>query len=315
MAKEHVLDPSPQTVHWGYIGGPQRPALTVDPGDALTLRSVSGDPADPVPEDWISEPLKTIHAEVRDKGPGVHILTGPVWVNGAEPGDTLAVTIGPIRPTAPYGFNYMGPTSGLFREEPEVAETAVIAYDEELQNGFLGRIKVPLRPFFGIVGVAPPESWGRISSVIPGRYGGNMDNKELIEGTTLYLPVLRDGALFYAGDGHGAQGDGEVNVTAIETSLEGRFEFGLIKGTGQRWPYAKRGSLLISMGFDEDLTAALKDSVRQMMELLEDGYGFSAMEAYRVCSLAADFRITQVVNGVKGVHGMLDTSVIAEEGA
>lgn len=310
MAVQHHLSPTPETVHWGYIGGIQEPVLDVFPGDSLILRSVSGDPTDLVPAEWIPEELRLIHAEVKDRGPGVHVLTGPIRVIGAEPGDTLVVQIKRVDIDAPYGFNYIGPASGLFYHEFDEPDVEIITFDETRQFAEMGRIKLPVRPFFGIMGVAPPESWRRISSVVPGRYGGNIDNKQLIVGTTLYLPVMREGALFYAGDGHAAQGDGEIGVTAIETALEGEFQFDLIKGTNQRWPYAERNSLLISMGFDEHLSAALMAAAKQMVELLQDRHGLSYKEAYRLCSVAADFHITQVVNGVKGVHGMLDTSVI-----
>jgi len=310
MAKLHRLDASADTVVWGYIGGRQRPVLTIEPGDSVALRSVSGTPDDEVPREWIPDALREIYAKVTDRGPGVHLLTGPIAVKGAIPGDTLAVEIGKIRVDADYGFNYMGPMSGLFYNEMDDAEIAIVPYDRERRYGSLGRASIPLRPFFGIMGVNPPEDWGRITSVTPGRYGGNMDNKELVEGTTLYLPVLREDALFYAGDGHGAQGDGEIDVTAIETSLEGQFKLDLLKGTGQEWPYARRGATLISMGFDEDWAAALKASANQMIGLLGEQYGLSRREAYRLCSICADFRITQAVNGIKGVHGLFDTSVI-----
>ncbi|WP_027092786.1 acetamidase/formamidase family protein [Cohnella thermotolerans] len=310
MSKLHRLDPSAETVVWGFIGGAQRPVLEVEPGDSVLLRSVSGTPDDAVPREWIPDALREIYATVTDHGPGVHILTGPVAVKGAAVGDTLAVGIERIRVDAPYGFNYMGPMSGLFYNEMEDAEVAIVTYDEERRYGRLGRASIPLRPFFGIMGVNPPEDWGRITSVTPGRYGGNMDNKELTEGATLYLPVMREGALFYAGDGHGAQGDGEIDVTAIETSLEGQFKLDLIRGTGQTWPYARKGSTLVSMGFDEDWACALQASANQMIGLLEAQYGLSRREAYRLCSICCDFRVTQAVNGIKGVHGLLDTSVI-----
>ncbi|WP_020617220.1 acetamidase/formamidase family protein [Paenibacillus daejeonensis] len=309
MAKHH-LNPSPETVHWGYVGGAQEPALEIEPGDSLVLRSVAGSPDDPVPAAWISPELRSIHEHVTDRGAGVHILTGPVAVKGAEPGDTLVVRMDRIQIDAPYGFNYIGPMSGLLYHAFDEPDTAILTYNEDRSTAQLGRLQLPTRPFFGIMGVAPPESWGRVSSITPGRFGGNLDNKQLIEGTTLYLPVMREGAFFYAGDGHGAQGDGEIDVTAIETALEGEFHFELLKGTDQRWPYARRGHLLISMGLEESLTGALVAATRHMIELLETQYGLSYKEAYRLCSLAADFHITQVVNGVKGVHGMLDTSVI-----
>lgn len=309
MAK-YLLDATSHTVLWGHIGGFDKAALLVKPGDSVLLRSISGSPEMDVPPEWMPDALREIFSAELERGPGFHILTGPIAVEGAEIGDMLAVTVDAIRVTAPYGFNYVGPMSGLLYYDYPDPETVLLPYDNERAHACLGKARIPLRPFFGIMGVSPPESYGKLSSVVPGPFGGNMDNKELTDGTTLYLPVLRDGAYFYAGDGHGAQGDGEIDVTAIETSLEGEFRFGLIKGTGQAWPYARRGSLLISMGFDEDLTAALKAAAKQMIGLLMQDFEISAKEAYRLCSMAADFRITQVVNGVKGVHGLFDTAIL-----
>ncbi|MBD2844347.1 acetamidase/formamidase family protein [Paenibacillus sp. IB182496] len=310
MTRIHRLDAGPGTVQWGYVGGAGEAVLELDSGDTLVLRSVSGSPDDPVPAGWIPETLRRIHEQVLDRGPGVHILTGPVAVRGAVPGDTLAVHIERVRIDAPYGFNYIGPMSGLLFNEYDEPDVAILTYDEERRYASYGRMRIKTAPFFGIMGVAPPLAWGRQSSIVPGRFGGNMDNRQLTPGTTLYLPVMREGAHFYAGDGHGAQGDGEIDVTAIETSLEGEFRLELLRGTDQQWPYARRGSLLISMGFDESLQAALTMAARQMIGLLETEHGLSAKEAYRLCSIAADYHITQAVNGVKGVHGMLDTAIL-----
>ncbi|MBW4081176.1 acetamidase/formamidase family protein [Paenibacillus sp. S150] len=312
MPEIHTLSPSSGTVLWGYIGGPQQAVLRVKPGDSVILKSVSGSPQDSVPSEWIPDSLREIHERTRDRGPGVHILTGPIHVEGAEPGDTLAVHIEDVRVDALYGFNYMGPMSGIFYNEMDDPDTAIIKIDAERKLGVWGPAKFPLKPFFGIMGVAPPDHWERITSVTPGRYGGNMDNRELTAGSVLYLPVMRTGGLFYAGDGHGAQGDGEIDVTAIEVSLEGRFRFGLLKGTEQRWPYAQKHGKLISMGFDEDLAAALQAAANQMIGLLQEKHELTRKEAYRICSIAADFHITQAVNGIKGVHGIFDTSILAD---
>lgn len=311
MSLTHILEAKPQNVIWGSIGGFKSPALTIQPGDSVLLHSISGEPGMNVPAAWIPDELTQLFESDVEKGPGAHILTGPIVIEGAQVGDTLAVTVDNIQVTAPFGFNYVGPMSGLRYFDYDDPEFTVMALDQEQQIAQFGKAKIPLHPFFGIMGVSPPDRYGRLTSVIPGRFGGNMDNKQLTSGTTVYFPVFKDGAYFYAGDGHGAQGDGEIDVTAIETSLKGTFTFELIKNHAHSWPYARRGNLLISMGFHEDLSQALKGAADQMIDLLHEQFGIPPKEAYQLCSMAADFHITQVANGVKGVHGLFDTSMIS----
>jgi len=174
----------------------------------------------------------------------------------------------------------------------------------------LGRLpwgaELPLRPFFGVMGVAPPIPWGAISTLPPRRNGGNLDNKELIAGSTLYLPIHIDGALFSVGDGHGAQGDGEVCVTAIETGLIGTFELVVRDDMRLEWPRAETPTHVMTMAFDPDLDTCVVLALRQMVELAAVATGLTAQEAYALMSLAADVRVTQVVNGAKGIHVMLE---------
>ncbi|MBX6741945.1 MAG: acetamidase/formamidase family protein, partial [Acetobacteraceae bacterium] len=171
-------------------------------------------------------------------------------------------------------------------------------------------ITLPLAPFFGVMGVAPPEEWGQISTKEPRAHGGNLDNKELGEGATLYLPVFVPGANFSAGDGHGVQGDGEVCINALEICLTGHFRLDLEKGGGAkdpvlRFPRAETATHFISMGMHEDLDLAMKQALREMIAFIVSRTNLSAADAYQLCSLAVDFRVTQTVNGEKGVHGML----------
>jgi acetamidase/formamidase len=166
-------------------------------------------------------------------------------------------------------------------------------------------LDLPLAPFFGVMGVAPPPAWGRIGSIVPRLMGGNIDNKELVAGSTLYLPVFTEGALFSCGDGHGAQGDGEVNVTAIETALEGDFEFHIRRDISLTTPRAETPTHLITMGLDPDLDQCVVQALRDMIALLGETAGLSREDAYTLCSLAADLRVTQTVNGSKGVHCMI----------
>jgi acetamidase/formamidase len=173
-----------------------------------------------------------------------------------------------------------------------------------------GGITLPLAPFFGVMGVAPPEEWGRIATKEPRAHGGNLDNKELVEGTTLWLPVHVPGARFSAGDGHGVQGDGEVCINALETCLTGTFRLDVEKGGGARdpilrFPRAETPTHFITMGMNEDLDLAMKQALREMIAFIAARTNLSPADAYQFCSLAVDFRVTQTVNGEKGVHGML----------
>jgi acetamidase/formamidase len=166
--------------------------------------------------------------------------------------------------------------------------------------------EVPLRPFFGVMGVAPPAAWGRISSIQPRQNGGNLDNKELVAGTTLYLPVFVDDALFSVGDGHAAQGDGEVCVNGLETGLIGRFRLTVREDLHLAWPMAETPTHVMTMAFDPDLDDCVVIALRQMLDLIEERAGLERQQAYMLCSLAADVRVTQVVNDNKGVHILLD---------
>ena len=179
----------------------------------------------------VEQALRDIHEQVKDKGPGGHILTGPIFVEGAEPGDALEVRIESVKLAIPYAYNAFGPRSGAIPEDFPRSKMRIIPLDaEKMVARFADGIEVPLRPFFGSMGVAPPESAGRVSSAPPGIHAGNLDNKELVAGTTLFIPVHVPGALFQVGDGHAAQGDGEVDITALETSLTGTLRFFVRKG-------------------------------------------------------------------------------------
>jgi acetamidase/formamidase len=174
---------------------------------------------------------------------------------------------------------------------------------------------LPLAPFFGVMGVAPPPDWGMVNTKEPRAIGGNLDNKELTEGATLFLPVFNEGALFSAGDGHGVQGDGEVCINALEICLTGHFRLSLVKGGGPRdpalrFPRAETKTHFITMGLNEDLDLAMKQALREMIAFICARTNLSDADAYQFCSLAVDFRVTQTVNGEKGVHGMLKKGLL-----
>ena len=244
-------------------------------------------------------------------GRGRIFLTGPIFVEGAEPGNVLEVRVLDIELRADWGWNLQVPFLGTLPEDFPEFRRIHIPLDRERNVAKLpwGQ-ELALSPFFGNFGVAPAPSWGRLSSKEPRAFGGNMDNKELGVGATVYFPVFTAGALFSAGDGHALQGDGEVCLTAIEAALTGTFEFHLRKDMTLSAPRAERADVWITMGFDEDLDDAVKLALRDMIALIRERSGLSAQDAYTLCSLAADLRVTQMVDGNKGIHCVLSKSAL-----
>lgn len=305
------LEASARTVHFGFFDAALAPVIEVDPGEEIWIETVSADPAHDVPPEWLPARLGDIH-EHAERGTGPHILTGPIAVRGARPGDVLEVDILEIRLTQPYGYNIVSPMKGMFAGEEPVQRTTIIPIDlgtglAEVAPG----VAIPTRPFFGQLGVAPPPEWGRLDSRPPNRHGGNIDNKELLPGTRLLLPIANDGALFSVGDGHAAQGDGEVNQTAIETSLDGRLRLSVRRGLALDWPVAVTPTHLMTMAFHDDLDGAARLAMRSMIRLLQDHHALPFHDAYRLCSIAADMRVTQFVNGNRGIHVMLPRAPLA----
>lgn len=307
----HHLKSGVETCHWGFFDSTLSPVLTVASGDSVTVETLSGGPNVLPPEGFHVPPeLHEVHERAERLLPG-HILTGPIEIEGAAPGDLLEVRIQQVGLRQDWGYNFIRPLAGTLPDDFPKPRLLNIPLDREAMVARLPwGLDLPLAPFFGVMGVAPPQSWGRITSIVPRAHGGNIDNKELVAGTTLYLPVLTEGALFSCGDGHGAQGDGEVNVTAVETALEGTFEFVLHKRQGLAYPRAETGSHYITMGMDPDLDQCVVRALRDMIALLGEKAGLSAEDAYTLCSLAADLHVTQTVNGSKGVHCMIARSLV-----
>lgn len=309
---QQIIEPTPKTVTFGSYDATARPVTHVASGGRVRLHTLIV--ASPqqlegagLPPDKVEQALRDIHGAVRGSGP--HILTGPVYVEGAEPGDVLEVRIRSVEPAIDYAINAIGGSMGLLGEEFPTFTTRVVPLD--LGRGvamFAEGIEIPLRPFFGSMGVAP--AGGPAPSGPPWTHGGNLDNKELVAGTTLFLPVHVAGALFWAGDGHAAQGDGEVDLTALETSLRGEFEFIVRKDLRLTWPRAETPSSYITMGFDTDLTAAARLAAREMIDLITTRTRLSRAEAYRLVSVAVDLRITQLVDGNVGVHAVLPKAIV-----
>jgi len=309
---------TPKTVVWGYYDAAAPPVLRIASGDEVEFETlITSSPARlegaGVAADQVQQQLRDIHKEVTNKGPGGHILNGPVFVEGAEPGDALEVRIQQIRLAIPYAYNGFSPGRGFLPEDFPYARMRIIPLDAKRMVATFGpTAEIPLRPFFGSMGVAPPETSGRISSGPPWVHGGNMDNKELVAGTTLFLPVHARGALFLIGDGHAGQGNGEVDITALETSLIGKLKFIVRKDVKLKYPRAETPSHYISMGFHEDLNEATKMAVREMIEFLINEKHLSRDDAYMLTSVAGDVDITQLVDGNKGVHVMLPKAIFKQ---
>lgn len=307
----HNLPATPATVAYGYYWSEAKPALRVKSGDIVAIETMLTNTPTGLerlgvrPED-VPQALRDIVAQDTGslRGPGGHILTGPVYIEGADSGDVLEVRILSINLPIAYGYNgcrgFMPELCG-----PTRVSTLIQLDRKNMTAEVAPGIVVPLRPFFGSIGVSPAPALGRVSSNPPGRHAGNLDNKELVRGTTLYIPVYVKGALLEVGDGHAAQGDGEVDQTAIETNLKGRLQLVVRKDMKLEWPRAETDSHWITMGTDTSLVVATKIAVREMVKFLAETKGIPEPQAYQAASMAADLRITQLVDGNVGVHMMI----------
>jgi acetamidase/formamidase len=322
--KKRVHLPSrPETVHWGYMDAALPPVLRVRPGDVVTIDTLSHqgmiNGTDPVtffgshgiPSSAVLKDAVDVYA-AKSPAPGlsVHVLTGPIYVEGAEAGDVLEVRILESHARVPYGVNRTGPGSGVLPNLLKEPSVKVIELDLDKQLAKITEdVHVPIEAFQGIMCTAPAPELGKVSSRPPGAFGGNMDLRDLAAGCTLYLPVFNDGALFSTGDGHTAQGDGEVDGTAIETSLTTTVQFFIHKAVHAPWPMAENGTHYISMGIDVDLDTALANSLQEAINFLQANMGLSAADAYTLCSVAVDFEIAEAVNYTKVVHGKIPKNV------
>jgi acetamidase/formamidase len=308
----HHLHASPDNCHWGFFEAKLQPVLRIVSGDEVTIDTVSGSP-EVVPDRsqfHIPPELDAIHAENERMLPG-HILTGPIAISDAVPGDVLQIDILDVSLRQNWGWNVIRPLMGTLPEDFPEQRLANIPLDIDRMVGRMPwGYDLPLKPFFGVMGVSPPPAWGRISSLVPRAMGGNIDLKELVPDTTLFLPVFVPGAMFSCGDGHGAQGDGEVCVTAIETALQGRFRLTLRKDVSIATPRAETPTHYITMAMHPDLDRCAENALRDMIVLLGEQRGLSREDAYMLCSLAADLRVTQTVNGSKGIHCMIEKTIV-----
>jgi len=315
-AADYTLAATPATVAWGYYSGLAKAALTVHSGDTVRMQTLStcGPPermqAGGVKPEQIPAYTGPIYAEVKDIGPGGHILTGPVAIAEAEPGDVLEVQILKVDIDVDFACNGFALGRGFLPMEYPYSRYKIIALDrKKMLARFAPGIDLPLHPFFGSMGVAP--AGGKIDSAPPFAHAGNMDNKELVAGTILYIPVAAKGALFEAGDGHAGQGNGEVDITALETYLSGTFRFIVHKDRHLLWPRAETPEYFISMGFSKDLKEAAEHAVRDMIDFLVQEKHLDRDDAYMLTSVAVDVDITQLVDGNVGVHAMLPKKIFS----
>lgn len=313
--KTHILNPSPATVVWGYYDAATPPVLRIKSGDAVAVHTLITLPsatleAAGVKPDRIEPALREISAKVTNKGPGGHILNGPIYVEGAEIGDVLEVRIQAIELAIDYGFVGIFPGNGFLPKEfpSQVAKIVPLDLRRKVAR-FNDHVEIPLRPFFGSIGVAPPAASGRFDSTPPWIHGGNMDNKELVAGTTLFLPIHAPGALVQIGDGHAVQGNGEVCVAGLETSLRGKLQFIVRKDLRLRWPRAETPTAFITMGFDKDLTTAARIALREMIDFLAKEKTLSPQDAYMLASLAVDMNTTELVDINLGVQAIIPKAI------
>jgi acetamidase/formamidase len=332
-ATVHRLDATPQTVHWGFFDPRLAPSLTIASGDLVTIQTLTHHAGD-APDLLMDAGIADVFDRVEDRGPGPHLLTGPIAVTGARPGDVLQVDILEATPRLPYGSNLAGHWGLLYGELPVERVTiyeldtaallgrAAFAFDwsatplcdapgtivevgSVVREPALDGVVVPLRPHFGTMGVAPaaPE---RVSSVPPGNHGGNVDNWRIGAGGRMYYPVQVPGALLSVGDPHVSQGDGEVSGTALEASLNGLLRLTVRRDLAFTVPVLETATELLVHGFGDTLDAAMKAAALRTLAILEAQFGLSKADAYSFMSVAVDFTVTQVVDQRQGVHGRID---------
>ena len=314
VPKTHDLKASPTTVHRGFFDASLKPVLTIDSGDIVRLETATGNPRWfeklGVPKDKIPAELYAVYAGVDNDGRGDHTLNGPIEIRGAEPGDMLEIRIRSVDVRLPIAGQSFVPGRGLLPEQFPYEKSRVTWIDVGRKVvEFAPGIEVPAKPFWGVIGVAPPSGMGRVSSGPPNVFGGNLDNPDLGAGSTLYLPVHVPGALLSIGDGHAVQGHGEVSLSAVETSLKGEIQVVLHKGRRLRWPRAETATHYVTMGLDPDLDVAAKIATSEMLDFLVETKGMSREDAYLLASAAMDLMVTQVVDGTKGIHAMMPKSI------
>jgi acetamidase/formamidase len=319
LRADATLRSTADTVLWGYLAANLTPALTIKSGQIVEIEALSHqglttdeDPAKffgafgVAAQDVLPDAM-TVFAHVkRPKGASVHILTGPIYVDEAEPGDTLEVRVLDIKFRVPYGVNNTGPGKGILPNLLKTQSLKLIRLDLERRVAlFSDEIEIPLNPFMGIMAVSPPRSLGMVSSTPPGAWGGNMDLKFLGRGSTLYLPVFNRGAQFFTGDGHAVQGDGEVDGGAIEISLTSTLQFFVHKNKSIKLPRVETATDYLMTGLSVDLNEAAAMALEEAVAFLQSEKGLSAADAYALSSLAVDLGIGEAVDVVNLVYAKI----------
>jgi acetamidase/formamidase len=315
--KVHELKASPQTVHRGFFDASLKPVLTIDSGDIVRLETASGNPRYferlGVAKEKIPVELYAVYAGVEDGGRGDHTLNGPIFVSGAAPGDMLEIRIRSVDLRLPIAGQGFVPNRGALPDQFPNGKDRVLWLDlANKTTEYAPGVVVPLKPFWGVIGVAPPPSMGRVSSGPPNIFGGNMDNRDLVGGTTLYLPVFVPGGLLSVGDGHAAQGYGEVCLSAIETSLKGEIQVILHKNQPLKQPRAETPTHFMTMGLHQDLDEAARIATREMLDWIVDMKKMNRDDAYMLSSAAMDLVVTQVVDGTKGIHALMPKAIFKQ---
>lgn len=317
------LSSTPDTVLWGYIAANLPAALTIKSGEIVEIEALSHqglttskDPekfftAYGIPASEVLADAKTVYAEVkRPKGASVHILTGPIYIEDAEPGDTLEVRVLDIKFRVPYGVNNTGPGKGVLPKLLKESSAKLIRVDLERQVAlFSDEIHIPLNPFMGIMAVSPPTSLGMVSSTPPGAWGGNIDLKFTGIGSSLFLPVFNRGGQFFTGDGHAVQGDGEVDGGAIEISLRPTLQFIVHKGRSIKSPRVETGTDYLTTGLSVDLNEAARLALQEAVDFLQREKGMTAADAYALSSLAVDLGIGEAVDIVNLVYAKIPKNI------
>ena len=310
----YELKPSASTVHRGFFDASLKPVLTIDSGDTVRLWTATGNPryfeSLGIAKDKIPPELYAAYEGVTDDARDDHNLDGPIAVRGAEPGDTVEIRIQAVDLWLPIAAMSFRANKGSLPEDFPYSRDRVFFLDSTKRSiEFAPGVSVPVKPFWGVIGVAPPRSMGRVPSGPPNVFGGNMDNHDLQPGTSLFLPVHVPGALISIGDGHAVQGDGEVGMSAVETSLKGEIQVVLHKGMRINWPRAETPTHYMTMGLHEDLNQAAKIATREMLNFLVETKGLPRDDVLMLLSAAMDLRVTQIVDGTKGVHALLPKAI------
>jgi acetamidase/formamidase len=314
IAEVHELMAAPDTVHRGFFDATLKPVLTIDSGDVVRLHTASGNPryyeALGVPKDKIPADLYRVFQGVEDALRWDHTLNGPIYVKDAAPGDTIEIRIRSVDVWLPLAGQSFTPNRGLLPEDfPYRRDRALFLDLDKKTVDYLPGVVLPLKPFWGVMGVAPPSAMGRVLSGPPNVFGGNMDNKDLGAGSTLYLPVHVPGALLSIGDGHAAQGHGEGVSLRDRSVLERRSAGDPAQGQAHHVAARRNADALHDDGAPHGSRRGYEDGYAEMITWMTETKGLSREDAYMLASLAMDLIVTQVVDGTKGIHALMPKSI------